>query len=89
MSDLISREAIDLGKCRGGLVGNRMFVDLEDVAVAIKAIPSVDAVEVVRCGECEYINKFPCPARDCNTGDTKNCIAYCSMGKRRESEAKG
>lgn len=60
--------------------------ETEKKAVKVWNARTVDAVEVVRCGECKNINKFPCPARDCNTGNTKNCIGYCSMGERKESE---
>ena len=53
---------------------------------ALEQAPTVPAEVVVHCRDCKHINEFPCPARDCHSGRTKNCVAYCSMGERRESE---
>jgi hypothetical protein len=38
----------------------------------------------VGCWECYFLNKAPCPARDRETGDTKNCMKYCSNGIRKD-----
>lgn len=53
---------------------------------ALEQAPTVPAEVVVHCQDCKHISEFPCPARDCHSGRTKNCVAYCSMGERRESE---
>ena len=53
---------------------------------ALEQAPTVPAEVVVHCRDCKHISEFPCPARDCHSGRTKNCVAYCSMGERRESE---
>ena len=34
-----------------------------DIGYMIRERPTVDAVEVVRCRECKYHNKPPCPMR--------------------------
>lgn len=53
---------------------------------ALEQAPTVPAEVVVHCRDRKHISEFPCPARDCHSGRTKNCVAYCSMGERRESE---
>lgn len=82
---LIDREAL-LAKCHTQYDWNDV-VDVED----IKSAPVVDAVEIVRCGECEnwyrnnndeYAKKYSCQIRNSYTASTD----YCSFGKRRESE---
>lgn len=48
----------------------------------IDKLPTVDAVEVVRCLECKYHNKPPCPMRlsfNWTEGDD-----FCSYGERKE-----
>ncbi len=45
-------------------------------------VPAVDAVEVVRCGECRY-----CDTPECPMSGTKGRVSasdYCSYGERRE-----
>lgn len=44
--------------------------------------PTVDAVEVVRCRECKYHNKPPCPMRlSFNWTEDDD---FCSYGERKE-----
>jgi len=45
--------------------------------------PSVDAVEVVRCGECYKRNTSWCPLADWTL---PNADDWCSYGKKKEGE---
>lgn len=54
------------------------YVDAKQIADA----PTVDAVEVVRCRECKYHNKPPCPMRlSFNWTEDDD---FCSYGEREE-----
>lgn len=48
--------------------------------------PTVDAVPVVRCSQCAFCDRTPCPARDPETGKTRNCMKYCSVGERKDGK---
>ena len=62
-----------------------------DVVSTIDEMPSVDAVEVVRCRDCKW-----CEERQGRTGNVYNLCVYlntwvdedhfCSCGERREDE---
>lgn len=74
MMDLIDRQvAIDAIRCdpMGGLNYARILKDL----------PTVDAVEVVRCKDCRY---FQGDGFECARGIYCFEDDYCSMGVRRE-----
>ena len=48
--------------------------------------PTVDAVEVVRCGNCKYFNEPFCVRRDDETHRERInmlTVDFCSYGKRR------
>ena len=79
-ADKLRKDVLDLPNCYNGFsdtYDKAMIIDLVDEA------PTVDAVEVVRCKDCEYYN-----------GEYKYCVndifvkpnGYCSYGKRREDE---
>lgn len=52
-----------------------------DIGYMIRKRPTVDAVEVVRCGECKYHNKPNCPIRrSFNWTDDND---FCSYGERK------
>lgn len=74
MNDLISRQAaIDaLKHCAG--VGNRALDKL-------RALPSADAVEVVRCNDCKH---FHGDGLECRWGMYAYEDDFCSNGERRE-----
>ena len=76
---------IDANALIQDLVSKRGFYPVI-VKCAVEQAPTVPAEVVVHCRDCKHISEFPCPARDCHSGRTKNCVAYCSMGERRESE---
>ena len=82
MDDLIKRhdaiESVGFYSCHSG--DKLLFADN-----ALKNIPSVDAVEVVRCGECANRYKVFCPltyTAQMNAND----YDYCSRGEREENE---
>lgn len=52
----------------------------EDIEVMIESAPTVDAVEVVRCKDCIFINECLLYS---STAD-KN--GYCVLGERREDD---
>lgn len=59
------------------------YVDAKQIADA----PTVDAVEVVRCRECKYHNKPPCPMRlSFNWTEDDD---FCSYGERKEGADNG
>lgn len=66
---------------------NNAFID----AAILKAIPTIDAVPVVRCQECRYyptakVNEkgfLICPASGMEITETD----YCSYGERMDKEA--
>ena len=89
MSDLISREA---------LINEFKNPDLFNVTEKHLSIignaPAVDAVEVVRCKDCQHYPQIDCFREPCcNTFLRHSTVLvprkstdYCSYGKRRESE---
>lgn len=66
------------------------FVDgVQNILEAIDSAPTVDAVEVVRCKDCEYSYdeiSYLC----CSHGVCFDCEVppnfYCAEGKRKENE---
>ena len=56
-------------------------------ALILREAPTVGAVEVVRCRECKYHNKPPCPMRlSFNWTEDDD---FCSYGERKEGADKG
>lgn len=67
---------------------DRAFVDFNEARLRVKNFPTVDAVKVVRCKECEYFR-----------GDKEvyNCMfhlskvvanGFCAWAKRRDEDGK-
>lgn len=53
----------------------------------INQFPAVNAVPVVRCRECKYHNKPPCPMRlSFNWTEDDD---FCSYGERKDSDGNG
>ena len=92
MDDLISRQvAIDAMRQYARYDDFDVSVVDEDVAViALKDLPSTDAVEVVRCKDCKYYyyadNRIPSERGWVCAND--GCYAsqndYCSWGERND-----
>ena len=53
----------------------------------INASPTIDAVPVVRCRECKYHNKPPCPMRLSFNWTEDN--DFCSYGERKDGDSDG
>lgn len=86
-------DGYDVGALVKGDLG--AFTMLNNFRVALMEAPAVDAVEVVRCGDCRYyhqyyLGKFKEEATGwgrCNliSADTDMAVGdYCSYGERRE-----
>lgn len=48
----------------------------------IKKMPTVDAVEVVRCKDCRYFKSSVCPLANIEEPQLND---YCSYGEKKES----
>lgn len=85
MSDLIRRDDAILAALNYDGDGNGQDASM-DIAGSIGDIPSVDAVEVVRCGQCEFRYYAPDGSGHCRKklGDWFTDDGFCSDGKRRE-----
>lgn len=65
-------------------------IDINELKMILKYVPTIDAVPVVRCGECMYRQKAKvnrkgfliCPASGMEITDDD----YCSYGERKEVE---
>ena len=87
--DLIDRGA--LRKELAYMWYDNMNATAEDVEKRIFDAPTVDAVEVVRCNDCEYYSR----SGFCRNGNiTSNCDCdlekepngYCDWGERRDGD---
>ena len=55
-----------------------------DIGYMIRKRPTIDAVPVVRCRECKYHNKPPCPMRlSFNWTEDED---FCSYGKKEGAD---
>ena len=69
----------------------RQIAQYEDITLKdLDNAPTIDAVEVVRCKECEYWqdNNNGYPHEECRWGkeETPDSDDYCSYGERREDD---
>ena len=95
MSDLIDREALQhrLAELMSSSEGNEN-IGVYKALKEVNWIPSIDAVEVVRCVECKYYPEKDCFGNDCcNTFLHHSTVLvprkptdYCSHGKRKEDK---
>lgn len=60
--------------------GGDNVVSVED----IEKTPTVDAVEVVRCGECRFVDTDACPMS--GTPGRVSASDFCSYGERRAED---
>ena len=86
MADLISREAAlaILYECGGDEITPPNMVEMRG---RMYKLPAVDAVEVVRCKDCEDGGK--CTVEYILREVDKIPDPYCAAGKRREENAAG
>lgn len=54
-----------------------------ECADMVEDIPTVDAVEVVRCKDCKWFNDFGCAIRIVDDSDKPTENDYCSFGERK------
>ena len=82
MSDLIKREdAVSRTFCTSVNGVPRMVILLDD----IKALPTIDAVIVVRCKECKwYSDMWGCTEHD-EVHLVTNPDDFCSIGERSDT----
>lgn len=58
-----------------------------DLLKILETAPTIDAVPVVRCRECKYHNKPPCPMRlSFNWTEDDD---FCSYGERKDGGGNG
>ena len=58
--------------------GDEHFINgIETVLEYAENLPTVDAVPVVRCKDCQKMKTFECPMQACGYDD------FCSRGERR------
>ena len=103
MSRLIDADAfderirLDVSSCEEELTED--FKDgILTVLEMMKKAPAVDAVEVVRCGECRYWDRFPscsatpqyhaCKRRIFATNVHTMRDDFCSLGERKDGDGK-
>lgn len=84
MADLISREAL----LRKMLDPIYTWEDYDEMENLVSYLPAVDAVEVVRCRECNNACDCGDPYLVCTAwGCPCDADEWCSRGKRREENA--
>lgn len=83
MSELIRREEV---KKRFLHMYWYRMADLRNAELSIDMIPSVDAVEVVRCKDCKWfvIDDSSIDYGNCLNGGQWYANDYCSYGERSE-----
>lgn len=85
-NDLISRSALGIGYADPLVFDNPAFAKGWNAAIEIIAkVPAVDAVEVVRCTECQYM-KIKAGLCYCKVWQGYNSMGsegFCSYGERR------
>lgn len=67
--------------------GNSMRGGIRKALRCIEQAPTVDAVPVVRCRDCEYHNKPPCPMKLSFNWTEDN--DFCSYGERKDGYGNG
>lgn len=87
---LIDADKIGIGKANPDVFENKAYADGWNSAIEIiNAAPTVDAVAVIRCKDCEYSYdeiSYLC----CSHGVCVDCEVppdfYCPEGKRKEGD---
>lgn len=88
-SEALKKKIFPYGMADNGNYG----INAKSVMVAIEDAPAVDAVEVVRCGECKHFHEYPVVGTNDPSGWGK-CTKigmdidltindFCSYGERR------
>ena len=80
-------EKVDMVECIIDARTAERFATFCALADAVEEMPTTDAVPVVRCRECKYHNKPPCPVRLSFNWTEDN--DFCSYGERKEGAENG
>jgi MinD superfamily P-loop ATPase len=85
--DLVEREAVKdaIGFMNLHFLGHG---ETKSVLDSINEVPTVDAVEVVRCGECKHFCEPFCIRRDDETHRERInmlTVDFCSYGERKDN----
>ena len=89
MARLIDADALGIGKAKREAFDNPAYADGWNSAIAIiEDAPTIDAVPVVRCKDCEFALSHPDNAEKlvCRKGINWRGVEpnhYCSYGERR------
>ena len=103
MSDYIDRAALGIGSCNRDVFENKSYADGWNAAVKIlKAAPTADVSEVVRCKDCKYYDKETgfclnhsyfkdSDGMSCSPADSRdftffNEDDFCSYGKMKDGD---
>lgn len=62
------------------------YVKFDDMMKAVEGQPSADVVEVVRCKDCKWFNRFGCAVEIVDFTDRPTENDYCSFGERKDNE---
>ena len=89
LNDIKTRVERQYENCHG-YSGNKKAIYREAI-LAVRSIlhsaKTIDAVPVVRCRECKYHNKPPCPMRlSFNWTEDDD---FCSYGERKDGDGNG
>jgi hypothetical protein len=91
MSDYIERQKVKDIRFSGGINHDGfLYVPYKELVDGIKALPSADVVQVVRCRKCKYFWTYRCmdsmPIETCELAQTfyNPDLDFCSLAKRRE-----
>lgn len=87
MNDLISRQAaIDaIEHANGAVYWNQTL--MENLVSVVKSVPTIDAVPVVRCKDCEYYTEDERWCRRLGLCGAFDPDDYCSHSERSEDAA--
>ncbi len=92
---LIDADAMEQRFCYGVNAESFDWVyDTHDLPAILMEMPTVDAVPVVRCADCKYLNEdlavgeWDGSCRYCNTHSVLYSW-FCSQGERRDGDGNG
>ena len=89
MDDLISRQTsvltlLEKGqKSRRYKLGEIWELNFDEIREALETVPSVDAVEVVRCGECKHMSPVGVCTYFADSSVRPSASDFCSYGERK------
>jgi hypothetical protein len=86
MADLIDRAALLKCLSKNSITGKITFADGKSIIETVEDFPSVDAVEVIRCRECQHweaYELFPEVGACYRLVETRTGSEYCNRGERR------